>query len=76
MLTKNTCSVAQSCLTLCKPMDCSPPGSSVPGISQVDGFPFPPAGDFPNPWLKLTYPVSTSLAGRFVTTEPSGKPTY
>ena len=24
----------QSCLTLCDPMDCSPPGSSVRGISQ------------------------------------------
>ena len=27
--------VAQSCLTLCDPMDCSPPGSSVHGISQA-----------------------------------------
>ena len=27
--------VAQSCLTLCDPMDCSPPGSSVPGILQA-----------------------------------------
>ena len=26
--------VAQSCLTLCYPMDCSPPGSSVHGILQ------------------------------------------
>ena len=26
------CSVAQLCLTLCSPMDCSPPGSSVHGI--------------------------------------------
>ena len=26
--------LAQSCLTLCDPMDCSPPGSSVHGISQ------------------------------------------
>ena len=26
------CSVAQLCLTLCDPMDCSPPGSSVHGI--------------------------------------------
>ena len=26
------CSVAQSCLTLCDPVDCSPPGSSVHGI--------------------------------------------
>ena len=25
----------QSCLTLCVPMDCSPPGSSVHGISQA-----------------------------------------
>ena len=26
------CSVTQSCLTLCDPMDCISPGSSVPGI--------------------------------------------
>ena len=29
------CLIAQSCLTLCDPMDCSPPGSSVHGILQV-----------------------------------------
>ena len=29
------CLVAQLCLTLCDPMDCSPPGSSVHGISQA-----------------------------------------
>ena len=28
------CVRAQSCLTLCDPVDCSPPGSSVLGISQ------------------------------------------
>ena len=27
--------VVQSCPTLCDPMDCSPPGSSVHGISQA-----------------------------------------
>ena len=27
--------LTQSCLTLCDPMDCSPPGSSVPGILQA-----------------------------------------
>ena len=27
--------VTQSCLTLCYPVDCSPPGSSVPGILQA-----------------------------------------
>ena len=29
------CFVSQSCLTLCSPMDCSPPGSSVHGIFQA-----------------------------------------
>ena len=29
------CSVAQSCLTLCDPVGCSPPGSSVHEILQV-----------------------------------------
>ena len=27
--------IAQSCLTLCNPMDCSPPGSSVHGMLQA-----------------------------------------
>ena len=30
-----TCSVVQSCPTLCDPLDCSPPGSSVHGIVQA-----------------------------------------
>ena len=29
------CLVAQSCLTLCSPMGCSPPGSSIHGILQA-----------------------------------------
>ena len=29
------CSIAQSCLTLCHPMNCSLPGASVHGISQA-----------------------------------------
>ena len=39
--------LAQSCLILCDPMDCSPPGSSVHGISQQEywsGLPLPPLG--------------------------------
>ena len=43
-------SVAQSCQTLCDPMSCSPPGSSVHGIFPRQeywyGLPFPPPGDF------------------------------
>ena len=31
----STCRSAPSCLTLCDPMDCSPPGSSVHGILQA-----------------------------------------
>ena len=34
-LTLCACSVAQLCPALCDPMDCSPPGSSVHGISQA-----------------------------------------
>ena len=29
------CAVTQSCLSLCNPMGCSPPGFSVHGISQA-----------------------------------------
>ena len=34
MLSAVLCLVAQLCLTLCEPMDCSPPGSSVHMILQ------------------------------------------
>ena len=36
--------VTKSCPTLCNPMDCSPPGSSVHGVCQAkhwSGLPFP-----------------------------------
>ena len=33
--TKKRVLIAQSCLTLCDPKDCSPPGFSVHGISQA-----------------------------------------
>ena len=35
ILQDTPCSVTQSCPTLCNPMDYSPPGSSVHGISQA-----------------------------------------
>ena len=35
------------------------------------GLPFPPPGELPNPGIE---PESPPLAGRFFTTEPSGKP--
>ena len=57
--------VAQSCPTHCDPMDCSPPGSSVHGISRQEhwsGFPLTPPGDLPNPGVE---PASPALQGDF-----------
>ena len=49
---KPVCWITQSCLTLCNPMDCSPPGSIVhrdsPGKNTGVGLPCPPPGDLPN----------------------------
>ena len=35
MKVKSESEIAHSCPTLCNPMDCSPPGSSIHGIFQV-----------------------------------------
>ena len=35
-----------------------------------NGLPFPPPGDLPNPEMKLTFPRSPALTGRFFTTAP------
>ena len=43
--------VVQSCLTLCDPMDCSPPGSSVRGVLQAR-FPFPTPRDLLDPGVE------------------------
>ena len=73
----HACSVAQLYLTLCDPMDCSSPGSSVQGIFQakiLEGLPLPPPGDLPDSGIESRSPVSPALAVRFFTTEPPGKP--
>ena len=62
---------AQSCLTLCDPRDCSPPGSSVHGISQariLEWVVIPPPGDLPNPGIKSESLMFPTLANRFFTT--------
>ena len=49
------CLVAQSCLTLCIPMDCSPAVSSVHGIFQEEYWsrlPCPSPEDLPNPGIE------------------------
>ena len=57
----------QSCLILCDPMDCSPPGFSVHEILQARLLPCPPPGDLPDPGINL-HLLSPALAGRFFTT--------
>ena len=69
------CSVSKSGPTLCDPMDCSSPDSSVPGISQARipewvAIPFS-MESFSNPGIE---PLSPALAGRFFTIELPGKP--
>ena len=65
------------CLTLCDPMDCSLPSSSVRKISQariLEWVTTASPRDLPGPGLEPSSLVSSVLAGRFFTTEPPGKP--
>ena len=64
---------ARSYLTLHHPTGCSPPGSSVHGISQQEywtGVPFPSPEDVPDPGIE---PVPLALAAGFATVESLGK---
>ena len=50
--------VAQSYLTLCDPMDCSPPGSSVILQARIlEWLPCPPPGGLPNPGIEPGSPA-------------------
>ena len=71
--TKSMCmhaSSLQSGPTLCEPMNCSPPGSSLhgdsPGKNTGVGLPCPPSGDLPNPGIKPVSLRSPALAGGFL----------
>ena len=62
---------AQSCPSLCSPMDCSPPSSSVHGILQeriLEWVDIPTQGDLPNPDNKPASLASPALVGGFFTT--------
>ena len=76
-LGKVACVHAQLCLTLCDPMDYSPPGSSIHGILQagiLSGLPCPPPGDLPNPGTEPTSPIAPAWPLDSLLTEPSGSP--
>ena len=65
---------AQCWQTLCDPMDCSLPGSSVYGVSRQEfwsGLPCPPPGNLPNPGIK---PGSATCQADSLPSEPPGKP--
>ena len=52
------------CLTLCNPIDCSPPVSSVHGILQariLEWIACPPLGDLPNPGIEPVSLTNTEL---------------
>ena len=60
----------QSCLTLCDPMDCSQPGSSVHGILQariLDWLLCPPPGDLPYLGIEPMSLTSPALVGGLFT---------
>ena len=71
------CSVIQTRPALCNPIDYSPPGYSVHGIFQariLEWVHFPSPGDLTDPDVKPESLASPTLAGRFFTTAPPGKP--
>ena len=69
------CLVTQSCPTLCDPMACSPPGSSVhgdsPGKNTGGGCHALLQGNLPNSGIK---PRSPALQVDFLPSEPPVKP--
>ena len=63
--------ITQSCLTLCDPMHCSSPGSSV--LARIlEWLPFPSPGDLPDPGIE---PGSPALQVDSLPPEAPGKPT-
>ena len=66
--------VAQSCLTLCDPMDCSPPGSSAHGILQarvLEWVTMSFSRGLPEPGIE---PRSLALQADSLPSEPPGSP--
>ena len=67
------CVCAQSCLTLCDPMDCNLSGSSVHQIFQARILEWTAVStpeDLPGPGVELVSRVSPTLADRFFSTAP------
>ena len=50
-----------SVLSLCSPMDCIPPGSSVHGILQARILEWVVSPDLPDPEIKLAFPEAPAM---------------
>ena len=64
-------SCAQSCIALCDPLGCSPPGYCSIGFFRqeyLSGLPYPPPEDLLNPGIKPVSVMSPALAVRFLIT--------
>ena len=61
--------VAQSCLTLCDPMDCIVPGILQARILEWVAFPFARGSSKPRDQTQVSF-----IAGGYLTAEPQGKP--
>ena len=65
------CELLPSRPTLCDPLDCSPPGSSVQGILQarlLEWVAMPSSRGFSNPGIEPKRLISSALAGGFFAT--------
>ena len=70
------CLVAQSYLTLCNPMNCSPPGSSVREIILariLERVVISSSEGSSRPGIEPSFPVASALVGGFFTPEALGK---
>ena len=68
--------VAQSCLTLCDPIDCNPPASSVHGLIQariLELVAISFSRDLPDPGIEPECLVSPTLSRRFFTPATPGE---
>ena len=63
--------LSHSVMSLCNPLDCSPPGSSV--YEYLRRLLFPPPGDLPNPGIEPESPMSPALQADSLLDDPSGK---
>ena len=76
---KSLCVHAQSCLTLCNPLNYSLPGSSVHGFFRQEywsGLLFPSPGDLSDSGIKPTSHVPPALQADSLDAESPGKPPF